>query len=188
MVEAGVKPDGVSFLGVLVGCSHGGLVDEARKLFDEMESIYGVPKEPKHYGCMADLLGRAGLIKEAVEMIKSLPMGGDMFAWSGLLGGCRIHGNIEIAVKAAKQVMELKPEDGGVYSILANVYANAERWEDVVKIRRSMSSNRIVKKNAGYSLIQLDGVIHEFLAGDSLHAQSDEIYLVLDGIKEHQCF
>eukprot|EP00257_Ricinus_communis_P001059 XP_002511070.2 pentatricopeptide repeat-containing protein At5g61800 isoform X1 [Ricinus communis] len=186
MMEAGIKPDGISFLGVLVGCSHGGLVDEAKKLFDEMESIYGVRRELKHYGCMADLLARAGLIKEAVELTKGLPMGGDIFVWSGLLGGCRIHGNIEIAEQAAKQVMELKPEDGGVYSILANVYANADRWEDVVKIRRSMSSNRAVKKNAGRSSIQLGGLTHEFLAGESLHAQSSEIYMVLDGIREHQ--
>ncbi|CAK7336866.1 unnamed protein product [Dovyalis caffra] len=187
MIESGLKPDGISILGVLVGCSHGGLVDEARKLFDEMESVYGVPREPKHYGCMADLLGRAGLIKEVTEMIKDMPRGGDISAWSGLLGGCRIHGDVEIAEKAAKHLMELKPDDGGVYSILANVYANAERWEDVVNIRRSLSSNRVVKKSPGYSLIQLDGFVHGFIAGDSLHSESDKIYLVLNGIREQQC-
>lgn len=186
MIEAGVKPDGISILGVLVGCSHSGLVDEARKLFDEMESVYGVPREPKHYGCMADLLGRAGLIKKVMEMIKDMPRGGDMSVWSGLLGGCRIHGDVEIAEKAAKHLMELKPDDGGVYSILANVYANAERWEDVMNIRRSLSSNRVVTKIAGFSLIQLDGVAHEFIAGDSLHSENDKIYLVLNGIREHQ--
>ncbi|XP_050226117.1 pentatricopeptide repeat-containing protein At5g61800 [Mercurialis annua] len=187
MINAEVKPDGVTFLAVFVGCSHGGLVNEARKLFDEMECVYGVSRELKHYGCMADLLGRAGMIKETMEMTKGLPMGGDMFVWSGLLGGCRIHGNVEIAEKAAKQVMELKPEDGGVYSILASVYANAERWEDVVKIRRLMSGNKVVKKNSGRSLIQLDGVMHEFLAGDSSHARTDEMHMILEGFSEHQC-
>nr|TKS01427.1 hypothetical protein D5086_0000174370 [Populus alba] len=72
------------------------------KLFDEMESVNGVPREPKHYGCMADLPGRAGLIKEVTEMIKDIPKGGDMSVWSGLLGGRRIHGDVEIAEKAAK--------------------------------------------------------------------------------------
>lgn len=152
MIEDRIKPDGVTILGVLVGCSHAGLVDEARKLFDEMESVYGVSKELKHYGCMADLLGRAGLIEEAMEMIKKMPMGGDVFVWSGLLGGCRIHGNVEIAEEAAEHVMKLKPEDGGVYKVLADVYANADRWEDVVKIRRSLDAGKI-KKNAGCSLI-----------------------------------
>ncbi|KAL6175140.1 hypothetical protein ACLB2K_051783 [Fragaria x ananassa] len=155
MIEAGVKPDGISFLGFLVGCSHGGKVDEARKLFDEMESVYGVPKELKHYGCMADLLGRAGLIKEAMEMIEKMPMGGDVFVWGGLLGGCKIHGDVESAKTAAEHVMELDPEDGGVYSIMASVYATADKWDDVVKTRKSISANKRVKKNSGCSLIRL---------------------------------
>ncbi|PSR89394.1 Pentatricopeptide repeat-containing protein [Actinidia chinensis var. chinensis] len=172
MVKARVRPDGVSFLAVLVGCSHAGLVNEARQLFEEMEGVYGVPRELKHYGCMADLLGRAGLIREAMEMIDHMPMGGDVFVWGGLLSGCRIHGNVEVAEKAAEHVMDIKPEDGGVYSVLANIYANAERWDDLEKIRRLRDSTR-VKKNAGCSLIQLDGVLHEFVAGDSLHHQTD---------------
>uniref|UniRef100_A0A2P2NIY8 Pentatricopeptide repeat-containing protein At5g61800 n=1 Tax=Rhizophora mucronata TaxID=61149 RepID=A0A2P2NIY8_RHIMU len=186
MIAAGVEPDGISFLGLLVGCSHRGLVNEAKKIFNEMESVYGVHRELKHYGCMADLLGRAGLIKEAMEMIKKMPMEGDVFVWSGLLGGCRIHGNVEIAEKAAKHVMELKPEDGGVYSVLANVYATTEQWEDVMNIRRSLSGNMLVKKNAGYSTIELEGIMHEFISGDGWHPQMDELYLVLNIIKEHQ--
>ncbi|KAL5858909.1 hypothetical protein ACOSQ4_000205 [Xanthoceras sorbifolium] len=185
MIEAGVEPDGVTFLGVLVGCSHAGLVNEARELFDKMESVYGVSRELKHFGCMADLLGRAGLIKEAMEMIKKMPMGCDVSVWSGLLGGCRIHGNVEVAEQAAEHVMELKPEDGGVYKIMADLYANAERWEDVVKIRRSMDAGK-VKKIAGCSLIQLNGVMHEFVASDDLHPETDEIYFVLNAIRKHQ--
>ncbi|KAL1334760.1 hypothetical protein AAHE18_11G200500 [Arachis hypogaea] len=122
MIAAGVKPDGITFLGVLVGCSHAGLVAEARKLFNDMESVYGVGREHKHYGCMADMLGRAWLLEEAVEMIKGMPSGGDVFAW----GGCRIHGNVEVAKKAAQQIMEIKPEDGGVYSVMANIYAHTK--------------------------------------------------------------
>nr|GME20406.1 pentatricopeptide repeat-containing protein At5g61800 [Ipomoea batatas] len=159
MVASGTTPDGVTFLGVLVGCSHAGIVDEARKLFGEMESIYGVPRELKHYGCMADLLGRAGLIKEAMEMIERMPMKGDVFVWGGLLGGCRTHGNVEVAEKAAERVMEMKPEDGGAYSILANVYANTERWDELVKIRRMRDGGRSIKKNGGCSLIHLNDII-----------------------------
>ncbi|CAJ1937643.1 unnamed protein product [Sphenostylis stenocarpa] len=155
MVAEGVKPDGVSLLGVLVGCSHAGLVREALKVFQEMETVYGVAREEKHYGCMADMLARAGLIEETVEMIRGLPSGGDVNAWGGLLGGCRIHGNVEVAKKAAKQVMEIKPEDGGVYSVLANIYAHNEQWDDLVKIRRSLSANKRAKKITGCSLIRL---------------------------------
>ncbi|KAK3042463.1 hypothetical protein RJ639_000187 [Escallonia herrerae] len=185
MVKEGVRPDGVSFLGVLVGCSHAGLIGEARQLFGEMEVVYGVPRELKHYGCMADLLGRAGLIGEATKMIEAMPMGGDVFVWGGLLAGCRIHGNVELAEKAAKHVMAIKPEDGGVYSVLANIYANAGRWDDLVKIRR-LRDSRSVKKNAGCSMIQLNGVPHEFVAGDDLHPETSGIYVVLNGIERHQ--
>ncbi|XP_061369892.1 pentatricopeptide repeat-containing protein At5g61800 [Gastrolobium bilobum] len=158
MIAEGIQPDGVSFLGVLVGCSHAGLVHEARKLFNDMETLYGVPREHKHYGCMADMLGRAGLIEEAMEMIKGMPSGGDVFTWGGLLGGCRIHGNVEIAKKAAQQVMDIKPEDGGVYSVMANIYAHTEQWDDLIKIRRSLSANKRAKKITGFSLIRLNDI------------------------------
>ncbi|XP_042504447.1 pentatricopeptide repeat-containing protein At5g61800 [Macadamia integrifolia] len=185
MKEAGIRPDGVSFLGVLVGCSHAGLVNEARRLFNEMESIYMVRRELKHYGCMSDLLGRAGLIEETLQMIEAMPMKGDLFVWGGLLGACRLHGNVKIAEIAAKQIIELDPEDGGVYSIMANIYANAKRWEDVSRVRRLMNVKRL-KKNAGCSLIQVGGMIHEFVAGERRHPQVDDIYWVLDGIESQQ--
>ncbi|CAN4088663.1 unnamed protein product [Withania somnifera] len=184
MEESGVKPDGVTFLALLVGCNHGGLIHEARRFFGEMEGVYGVTRELKHYGCMADLLARAGLMKEAMEMIEAMPMAGDVFVWGGLLGGCRIHGDIELAVKAAENVMEVKPEDGGVYSILANVFADAGRWDDLVNIRRRRDCAKI-KKSAGCSLIQLNGVTHEFISWDDLHCQSDEIYSILNCLLLH---
>ncbi|XP_010444007.1 PREDICTED: pentatricopeptide repeat-containing protein At5g61800-like [Camelina sativa] len=157
MVRSGIKPDGVSFISVLVGCSHSGLVNEARSLFDEMGSLYHIDRELKHYGCMVDLLGRAGLIEEAAEMIEQMPKDGGkrekLLAWSGLLGGCRIHGNIEVAEKAAKRVKALCPEDGRVYKVMVEMYANAERWEDVVKVREVFERDTKVKKNAGFSKI-----------------------------------
>uniref|UniRef100_A0A7N0RAL5 Pentatricopeptide repeat-containing protein n=1 Tax=Kalanchoe fedtschenkoi TaxID=63787 RepID=A0A7N0RAL5_KALFE len=156
MVESGIRPDGVSFLAVLVACSHSGLVEDARQLFRDMELVFNVPKEHKHYGCMADLLARAGLIEEANEMIDGMQEGGNLFAWGGLLGGCRTHQNITIAEKAAKNVVTLYPEDGGVYAIMVNVYANAERWDEVEGVRRLMRAKR-VKRNAGRSVIHMSG-------------------------------
>lgn len=184
--EDGIKPDGVTILAVLVGCSHSGLIDEARKIFAEMESVYGVSRELKHYGSMADLLGRAGLIKEAAKMIEEMPMKGDVFVWGGLLGGCKIHGNLEAAEEAAKHVMRVKPEDGGVYSVLAHMYANSQRWDDLVKVRRLRDCRWGIKKSAGCSLIELGGITHEFVSGDCLHPWTTEIYSVLNGLELHQ--
>ncbi|KZV43337.1 pentatricopeptide repeat-containing protein-like [Dorcoceras hygrometricum] len=179
MVKDGIRPDGVTILGVLVGCSHSGLVNEARVIFRDMESVHNVPRELKHYGCMVDLLGRAGLIKEALELIQGMPMGGDVFVWGGLLGGCKIHGDLEVAEAAANHVMEVKPEDGGVYSVLAHMYANAERWDDLTNVRRLRGYRRGIKNSAGCSLVELDGMKHEFVSGDNLHPCTDEIYFVL---------
>ncbi|KAK9113312.1 LOW QUALITY PROTEIN: hypothetical protein Syun_020109 [Stephania yunnanensis] len=185
-------------IGCAAGCSdllrglagiHSGFLVKARELFfHEMESVYGVHRELKHYGCMADLLGRAGLTEEIVEMIEGMPMEGDVFVWSGLLNGCRIRGNVELAEVAAKHIMELDPKDGGVYSIMTAIYANAKRWEDVANVRRLMNVVGI-NKNAGCSTIEIDGTTHEFIAGDTLHPQVDDIYLVLDGIgrQKFQC-
>ncbi|MQL78021.1 hypothetical protein Taro_010453 [Colocasia esculenta] len=142
MQAAGVQPDGVTLLGALIGCSHAGLIDTAQKLFDDMTDVYGIERELKHYGCMSDMLGRAGLIEEAMEMIEGMPMEGDEYVWGGVLGGCRIHGNVEVAEIAAAHLLEINPEDSGIYSVLANIYASARRWKDVSRIRRLMDERK----------------------------------------------
>ncbi|KAI4380088.1 hypothetical protein MLD38_006314 [Melastoma candidum] len=153
-VDAWVQPDGVTILGVLVACSHSGLVEEACKIFEQMESVYSVVREPKHFGCMTDLLGRAGMVQEAVEMISGMPPNaGDIFVLGSLLAGCRKHENIKVAEKAAQLIIKLFPEDGGVYSVMADVYANANRWSDVVETRTSLSASAAIK-SIGYSMIQ----------------------------------
>ncbi|CAN6464485.1 unnamed protein product [Victoria cruziana] len=184
MQMAEVQPDGITFLAVLVACSHAGLVGLARQYFASMETVYNVVPELKHYGCMADLLGRAGLLREAEEMIGTMPMKPDVFVWGGLLGGCRIHGNVEIAENAVKHLLELDPEDGGIYSIMANIYAAAHRWEDVARLRKMMNING-VRKVPGCSFVEVNGFMHEFIAADKLHPEIDEIYRLLDGINKH---
>jgi pentatricopeptide repeat protein len=151
----GVRPDGVTLLGVLIGCSHAGLVDMAKRIFSEMEGEHGVPRELKHYGCMADLLGRAGLIEEAMEMVKKMPTEGDTYVWGGILAGCRMHGNVEAAEVAATHLLELNPQDSGVYSVLAGIYADAARWEDVARVKKLMDE-RIARRNVGCSSITAD--------------------------------
>uniref|UniRef100_A0A8R7TI88 Pentatricopeptide repeat-containing protein n=1 Tax=Triticum urartu TaxID=4572 RepID=A0A8R7TI88_TRIUA len=152
MLVEGVRPDGVTFLGVLIGCSHTGLVDMAKRIFSEMEGKYGVSRELKHYGCMADLLGRAGLIEEAMKMVEKMSTKGDTYVWGGILAGCRMHGNVEAAEVAARHLLELNPEDGGVYSVLAGIYADAGRWEDVARVRKLMDQ-RTGRRNVGCSSI-----------------------------------
>ncbi|KAJ0973516.1 hypothetical protein J5N97_021475 [Dioscorea zingiberensis] len=184
MVMSGVQPDGVSFLGVLVGCSHAGMTSTARKVFDELESVYGVRHELKHYGCMADLVGRAGLIEEAMEMIGEMGMEGDKYVWGGVLGGCRIHGDVEVGEMAAMHLWEIKPDDSGVYSAMASMYANERRWGDVAKMRALMSHENVTK-NAAFSSIQVDDrtLAYWVVAIERKHEQklmSSEFFLFSD--------
>ncbi|CAN6227945.1 unnamed protein product [Urochloa humidicola] len=152
MLADAIQPDGVTFLGVLIACSHAGLVDMARCIFSDMEGVHHVPQELKHYGCMADLLGRAGLIEEAMDMVRKMPMEGDCYVWGGILAGCRMHRNVEAAEVAAWHLLQLNPDDSGVYSAMAGIYADADRWEDVARIRKLMDE-RIVRRNVGCSSI-----------------------------------
>ncbi|EPS59120.1 hypothetical protein M569_15689, partial [Genlisea aurea] len=187
MTDSGIKPDRISLLGTLAGCSHSGLIGEAMAIFASMETLYGVPRDAKHYACVVDLLARAGYVEEAAEVVirGGAPDGGDVvFSWEGLLGGCKIHGNVGVAEAAALRVMESKPEDGGVYSELAHVYAGSQRWDDVAKVRMLRDGRKGVEKVAGWSSIQLNGEkeMHEFVSGDSLHPLSGEIYFLLNGL------
>ncbi|RCV33413.1 hypothetical protein SETIT_7G082100v2 [Setaria italica] len=152
MLSDGIQPDGVTFLGVLIACSHTGFVDMARHVFCNMEDKHNVPRELKHYGCMADLLGRAGLIEEAMDMVSKMPMEGDSYVWGGILAGCRMHRNVEAAEVAAQHLLQLNPDDSGVYSAMAGIYADAIRWEDVARIRKLMDE-RISRRNVGCSSI-----------------------------------
>ena len=82
-------------------------------------------------------------------------MEGDEYVWGGVLGGCRIYGNVEVGEFVAKRLWEMKVKDSGVYSAMANMYAGARRWGDVAKMRALMSHEKVIK-NAGSSSILVD--------------------------------
>ncbi|XP_058074608.1 pentatricopeptide repeat-containing protein At1g08070, chloroplastic-like [Magnolia sinica] len=179
MQRSGVRPDAITFVGVLSACSHAGLVDEGFSHFDSMSSLYNIKPSVEHYGCMVDLLGRAGHIEKAEEFIRNMPMVPDFFVLGGLLGACRIHGNLEVAERAARQLLELDPANGGAYVLLSNIYGSLGKWDEVKRTRELMAE-RNIKKPPGCSLIEVDGVVHEFVMGDESHPQSHEIYSMVE--------
>ncbi|PKI70126.1 hypothetical protein CRG98_009458 [Punica granatum] len=121
MSETGIEPDQVTFVGVLSACSHAGLVEEGRRHFENMSSVYGLEPQPEHYGCLVDLLGRAGLFAEAEEIIRRMPMEPDAFVWGALLGACRIYGKVELGERAMKRLLEIEPEREGAYILMSNI-------------------------------------------------------------------
>lgn len=181
MQDHGVAPNAVTLLGVLCACVHGGLVDEGRRYFETMSGDFGVTPVIQHYGCVVDLYGRAGLIEKAWDVVKSMPMKPDVLIWGALLSGSRMHGDIETCEFALKELIELEPNNSGAYILLSNVYAKTGRWEDVRHIRRVMELKGI-RKMPGCSLVEVEGILHEFFVGDESHPESRAIYLMLEEI------
>ncbi|XP_015578782.1 pentatricopeptide repeat-containing protein At2g29760, chloroplastic [Ricinus communis] len=181
MQETKVRPNAVTFTNLLCACSHTGLVNEGRMFFNQMESVYGVVPGIKHYACMVDILGRAGLLGEAIELVEKMPIDPNASVWGALLGACRIHGNVELAEMACSRLLDMDPCNHGAYVLLSNIYAKTGKWDKVSGLRQHMKDFGI-KKEPGCSSIEVDGVIHEFLVGDNSHPLSKQIYTKLDEI------
>ncbi|KAF8403855.1 hypothetical protein HHK36_011961 [Tetracentron sinense] len=171
-----VKPDSVTFMAVLSGCSHGGLVDEGLDVFSEMVNGQdGVDPEIEHYGCVVDLLGRGGRVDKAFTFIKQMPFEPTAAIWGSLLGACRVHANVAIGEFVAHRLFKIEPQNAGNYVILSNLYASAGRWEDVMSMRQLMKE-KAVTKEPGRSWIKLDQTLHTFHAGDRSHPRKEEVF------------
>ncbi|KAM0005184.1 putative tetratricopeptide-like helical domain superfamily, DYW domain-containing protein [Helianthus debilis subsp. tardiflorus] len=179
--ENQVKPNNVTFLAILSGCSHGKMENKGLQVFDEMMSGKdGVVPDIEHYGCVVDLLGRAGQVEKAFEFIKQMPLEPNAAIWGSLLGACLVHSNVEIGEIAGHTLLQIEPENPGNYVILSNLYASRGRWDDVRSIR-SLMEQKAVAKDPGKSWIEIDQTLHTFHAGDRLHPKTDEVY---DKMKE----
>ncbi|CAA0834948.1 Pentatricopeptide repeat-containing protein [Striga hermonthica] len=176
----GPKPDGVTYLAVLCACNHAGMVDEGMRIFESMEKTM-VEKTVKHYGTVVDLLGRAGRLDEAHGLIESMPVFQDAVLWQTLLGASKIYGNVEIAEKASKKLVEMGSGACGDFVLLSNIYAANERWSDVWRVRDVMKT-RDVKKVPGFSYTEMNGVIIQFYNGDKSHPRWREIYKKLEEV------
>ncbi|KAI3960007.1 hypothetical protein MKW92_009106 [Papaver armeniacum] len=155
MINEEIKPDYISFIGVLFGCSHTGLVDQGRKYFKLMNEEYKIDPGVEHYNCMVDLLGRAGLLEEAEDLIVKSVFGSDMSVWETLLGACTAQSDLVMATRVAKKMIELKPDYHLSYILLGNVYRAAGKWDDATKLR-SLMKERGVKKMPGKSWIEIN--------------------------------
>lgn len=141
-----IRPNRVTFIGVLIACSHQGLVEEGRQYFNRMIKVYKIMPDIKHYGCMIDLLSRWGLLYDAWQMIETMPLPPTAVLWRTLLGACRVHGNAELAEESFRQLAKLEVLSDGDYVLLSNIYAESERWDDVQRVRNEMIRVGVPKK------------------------------------------
>uniref|UniRef100_J3L1M1 Pentacotripeptide-repeat region of PRORP domain-containing protein n=2 Tax=Oryza brachyantha TaxID=4533 RepID=J3L1M1_ORYBR len=165
MIDEGKVPDEITFVGVLSACSHAGLLDEGRRYFKLLSSVYGITPTLEHYACMVDILAKAGKLTEAEFLINDMPLIPDASLWKTILAACRIHGNVEVAERAAEKLFEIQPDDISSCILLSNIYADLKMWNDVAKVR-SMLVDCGVKKEPGCSWIEINGKIHVFLSQD----------------------
>ncbi|XP_066389461.1 pentatricopeptide repeat-containing protein At3g62890-like [Miscanthus floridulus] len=177
-VSEGFWPTSITFVGVLNACSRTGLVDEGRWYFKLMAEKYGIESEMEHYGCMVDLLSRAGLVQEAIELIEGMHIPPDPVLWGTVLSACKRHGLVDLGISVGNKLIELDPAHDGHYVLLASIYAKAKKWDEVRKVRKLMS-NRGTSKSAGWSLMEAHGIVHKFLVGDMDHKGSVHIYNML---------
>ncbi|CAI9266661.1 unnamed protein product [Lactuca saligna] len=182
MRKSTVKPDDVTFLEVLMACSHAGKVSVGREVFDQMTSIYKIKPRMDHVSCLIDLHGRWGYLKEAEEIIDELEFKPNAVVWATFLGACRIHGDKRRGKRASEELLSLEPESSASYVLLSNIYAASGNWEEVNLVRREMKEKG-VKKHPGCSWIKLGGETHLFVSGDELHSSSGEIYGILKELK-----
>ncbi|KAL8547076.1 hypothetical protein ACS0TY_006704 [Phlomoides rotata] len=179
MINEGVLPDGVTFVGILSACSHIGLVEEGKKLFYSMSESYRITPGIEHYACLVDILGRAGKLDEVESLVENMELTPDALIWENVLGACKLHGNVELGERAAKNLFQVNPETDSTYILLSNLYASKGRWNDVSKVRASMSSKGI-KKEPGCSWVEIDAQVHVFLSQDASHPRLSNIHRKLE--------
>ncbi|CAI9104244.1 OLC1v1002876C1 [Oldenlandia corymbosa var. corymbosa] len=181
MLECDSKPDHITYVGVFSACTHAGLVEDGRRYYKMMQEVHDIVPTSSHCACMIDLLGRAGLLHEALEFIEKMPVEPDAIAWGSLLAACKIHKNAELAKVAAENLLKIDPDNGGAYSALANAYSACGRWREAAGVRKSMKLKQ-VKKEQGFSWIQIKNEVHAFGVEDGLHPQRDAIYQLMEKI------
>ncbi|KAI3417460.1 uncharacterized protein J3R85_014414 [Psidium guajava] len=184
MLTEGVTPNEVTFICVLSACSRMGMADHGLEIFRSMSKEYGIEPGVQHYGCLVDLLGRVGMLEEAKQVVRGMPMEPDSYVLGALLNGCRVHGDVELGREMVESIIQRKLDHSGVHVLLSNIYASTSQWDDVVKVRKGMEENR-VKKVPGCSSIEVNGEVREFVVGSQSVALVEEVVPLLCWIEKH---
>ncbi|EEC75797.1 hypothetical protein OsI_12731 [Oryza sativa Indica Group] len=159
----GLRPDNVTFIAILMAYGHSGMADEAKAVLASMASEHGVVPGVEHYGCLVDALARAGRLREAEGVIAAMPVAPDAAVWGALLSGCRLHGDAEAAARAAREAVRCDPRDSGAYVLAASALARGGEARRGAAVRGRMREEG-VGKVPGCSMIEVDGVVHEFVS------------------------
>ncbi|XP_038680485.1 putative pentatricopeptide repeat-containing protein At1g74400 isoform X2 [Tripterygium wilfordii] len=170
-----ILPNHVTFLGVLMACSHAGIIEEGKHHFISMNKDYGLNPRDSHFGCMVDLFCRAGQLKEAYDFISAMPVQPNAVVWRTLLGACSLQGNIQLGQEVRRKLLELEPNYVGDYVAMSNIFAAKSMWDEKMVAREQIKQRRA----PGCSSIEVGSGISEFVASAFDHPLSNNIYEVL---------
>ncbi|KAL7173324.1 hypothetical protein ACSBR2_032737 [Camellia fascicularis] len=178
MIRQGISPSPISFVSVLGACSHAGLVEKGKFLFESMVKEHRIYPSVEHYACMVDLLGRANQLDEAAKVIEDMQIEPGPKVWGSLLGACRIHCNVELAERASRRLFELEPTNAGNYVLLADIYSEAKIWDEVKRVKKLLEA-RGLQKVSGRSWIEVRRKIYSFTSVDEFNPQIEQIHALL---------
>ncbi|ONK61419.1 uncharacterized protein A4U43_C08F29710 [Asparagus officinalis] len=181
MVMAGIKPNSITFLGLLMACAHQGLVQEGFKYFQMMSSEFNLRPDFKHYGCVVDLFGRANKIDEAVHIIRNSNCADDPVLWRTLLNACRIYKNVDMGEVAMRNLVQLSAHNAGDCALLSEIYAHKGDTISFAKMRKMVKMQGI-KTTPGWSWIEVNGTVRKFIVGDISHPDTKVIHKKLKEI------
>ncbi|KAJ6844164.1 pentatricopeptide repeat-containing protein [Iris pallida] len=177
--DVSMVPNDITFVAVLSACSHCGLVEVGWEMFRLFTRHYKLIPNARHYGCMVDLLGRAGFLEDALQFVENMPVEPSLVIWKTLLSACKVRMDVEMADRVLGRMSRLEARDSGFYGLVSNIFRDSGRWDDASRARREMNDSG-VRKVAGCSWVEVDGVVCEFLMGkESFHNRSQEIASVL---------
>ena len=180
--KLGLEPNVVTFISILLACNNAGLVEEGCQIFSLIRNNHSIELTRDHYTCMIDLLGRAKRFEEAAMLIEE-GKNPDVIQWRTLLNACKIHGEVEMAEKFMRKMLDQAPRDGGTHILLTNIYASAGKWDNVIEMKSAGRDLRL-KKSPAMSWVDIDQEVHTFMAGDLSHPRAHEILEMLHELIE----
>ncbi|KAJ0968249.1 hypothetical protein J5N97_025166 [Dioscorea zingiberensis] len=179
----GVEPDEVAYLALLSACSHAGLIEQCQDYFYRLITHnHQIKPKVEHYSCMVDLLGRAGRLQEARELIENMPLEANVGVWQTLLSACRVHRDLNMGREVGRILLKIDGENPVNYVILSNIFSDAGEWAECAKLREAMKRKGL-KKQGGCSWVEIDKEVHFFYGGDNSHPETDKIHRVLKEVE-----
>ncbi|KAL3513766.1 hypothetical protein ACH5RR_026483 [Cinchona calisaya] len=176
LISRGLKPDKITFSGVLLACSRSGLLEEGKNIFSLMEENYGVAPKDEHYACVVDMMSRAGELKEAIALMEAIPHPPNALMWESILRACRIYGDQKLVEEVAERMIELKIESSLSCSVMAQVYEHRGRWESLVRVRRFM---KLKDEVFDCSWVGFGGNVFAFDTHQTVHHGGEDVYSVI---------